>query len=277
MTSHLQITFPAAISQFPEIFTSFHTTFHVHNNKWHHFWDSALELGSWPPFHRSPEHFTPLVTHLGTCKLCTSSSASFAYMAHPGYHHIVSIAPYLSNFAGWTIKYTVETFWSMSTHDKLCTNKIWKQNAHFSQFYRINKVVGIAKPAAKIDIAIFYRTGYPRWDYQRDSPTSKLWGVRIGESHCFLWSLSGKGHCTGSPCPSPWCTSTCLRWRAQFVRWRQMFTCGSCIYTLDKVGTKQNFEASHHTAENFDQTLTKPCCVLWILTVNNLPLFDPWR
>ncbi len=52
----------------------------------------------------------PLWLHPGTCKLCTSSSASFAYMAHLGYHHIVSIAPYLSNFAGRTIEYTLETF-----------------------------------------------------------------------------------------------------------------------------------------------------------------------
>ena len=71
MTSHLQIAFPAAISRFPEIFTSFHTTFRVHNNKWCHFWDSALELGSWLPFQRSPEHFTPLAAsgHLQTTHL----------------------------------------------------------------------------------------------------------------------------------------------------------------------------------------------------------------
>ncbi len=31
-------------------------------------------------------------------------------MAHLGYTHIVSTAPYLSNFAGRTIKYTLETF-----------------------------------------------------------------------------------------------------------------------------------------------------------------------
>ena len=184
---------PVAISWFPEIFTSFHTTVHVHNNEWCHFWDSALELGSWLPFQRSPEHFTPLVTHPGTCKLRALSSASFAYMAHLGYHHIVSIALYLSNFAGRTIEYTLETFWSMSTHDKLCTNKIWKQNAHFSQFYGINKVVGIAKPSAKIYIAIFYRTGYTSWSYTRHSPVIIIRFVWTGESRCFHGGGAGEG------------------------------------------------------------------------------------
>ncbi len=95
MTSHLQITFPTAISWFPEIFTSFHTTFCVHNNKWRHFRDSALELGSWPPFPWSPEHFTPLAAsgHLQTMRL--SFRPHLHTMARQ-YSHIVSIAPYLS-------------------------------------------------------------------------------------------------------------------------------------------------------------------------------------
>ncbi len=97
----------------------------------------------------------------------------------------------------------------MSTHNKLCTNKTWKLKTHFSQIYRINKVVGIAKPSAKIYIAIFQRTGYPRRDNERNPPVVELWGVRVGESDCICCHHPGKGaawaapaHPRGAPAPA---------------------------------------------------------------------------
>ncbi len=97
----------------------------------------------------------------------------------------------------------------MSTHDKLCTNKTWKLKAHFSPIYRINKVVGIAKPSAKIYIAIFYCTGYPRQDNERHSPIVEIWGVQVGESDCICRHRLGEGaaqaapaHPCGAPAPA---------------------------------------------------------------------------
>ncbi len=68
---YLSLTLKEVILLHSLVFTLVHTTSHVHNNKWRHFWDSALELGSWPPFQQLPEHFTPLVTsrHLQTMRL----------------------------------------------------------------------------------------------------------------------------------------------------------------------------------------------------------------
>ena len=156
MTSHLQIAFPTAILRFSEIFTKFHTTFHVHNNIWCHFRDSALELGSWPPFSNDRRSILPLWFHPGTCKLRAYVSASFAYHGTPRVqpHHKYSSVS-CSNWNGHSTEYTLETSRSMSTHRKLCTNKIWNAKWYVSCLWRENKVVGIAKPLTKIYIAIF--------------------------------------------------------------------------------------------------------------------------
>ncbi len=137
--------------------------------------------------------FYPSGSHPGTCKLCALISASFEFMAHQGYHHIVSTAPVSLKFVRRTIEYSLKTLWSMSTHCKLCTNKIWKPNWHSLQLYWINKVHGIAKPSAKIYIAIFYRAGHSYGNNTRDPSTPHIWFMWPGGSGCVRGGGAGKG------------------------------------------------------------------------------------
>ncbi len=124
-------------------------------------------------------------------------------MAHLGYQHIISTAPYLSNFDGRTTEYTLETFWSISTHCKLGTNKIWKQNAHFSQLYWINKVIGIAKPSAKIYITIFHCAGHPLGNHPRHTPAPQFRRVRTGEPGHLCGDCVGEGTARAALAYSP--------------------------------------------------------------------------
>ncbi len=197
-------------------------------------------------------------------------------MAQHGYQHIISTAPYLSNFDGRTIEYTLETFWSMSTHCKLCTNKTWKQNAQVLQLYRIKKVISIAKPSAKIYIAIFHRAGHPSGNNTHPPPATDIrWvrpcqpghvhGGRVGEGS----QRTALAHPTRASAPAT-TGAGCLRRQGQ-----HLCPCGVSP-RLSRLVTKQ-FQSSHHTAKICDRILTKQWCALWILTVNNLPLHNPWR
>ena len=193
MTSHLQIAFPMAILWFSGIFTKFHTTFRVHNNKWHHFRDSALELGSWPPFPTIARALYPSGYIRAPANYAPTFRPHLHNMAHLGYTHIVSIAPFLAQFDGRTIDYTLETSRSMSTQRKLCTNKILNAKWYVSCLWSENKVVGIAKPLTKIYIATFHSVGHPGRDYPRNPPTFKLWGVRPGQPHRLRHHHAGEG------------------------------------------------------------------------------------
>ena len=275
MTSHLQIAFPTAILWFSEIFTKFHTTFHIHNNKWRHFRDSALELGSWPPFSTIAGAYYPSGIIQAPANYAPTFRPHLHIMAHYGYSHIVSIAPYLAQIE---MDKQPNTHWK---HLEVCQLilTMYKQNLKCQMVcFASTKRKQSCRYCKTIDKNLH------RHHLTHRLPTSRshtqfisCWLLTSAGSsiRSHLWWPCGWGQSADSPCLSRTYTSSCHRLCGPCALRGLTHTPVWCTYTLIKVSFITILNPLTTQLNVSTKYCAKPCCALWILTVNNLPLLDP--
>ena len=145
---------------------------------------------------------------------------------------------------------------------------------HFVATRKI-KLLVVQNHWQKFTSPISNRAGYQRRDHARDPPAADFRQVRACQSGCVCGGSAGEGsqrtapaHPAHTPTAATDCAG-CVPCAGQRVCPRGVFARSSrlvFITNLTPLTTQLNVPTKYSP---------KLCCVLWILTVNNLPLLDP--
>ena len=159
-------------------------------------------------------------------------------MAHHGYQHIISTAPYLSNFWWMNNRIHIGNFLKYVTTLKT----MYKQNLKTENLLFANLRNNQSRQYCK--------TIFKNLHHHFPSYRLRIWKSHMRYTNCLTstsagwwtqlpswWPCRG-GQSTDSSCPSRTCINTCRHWCGLSVPQRQIFTPAWCIFTPVKVSDK---------------------------------------